>query len=220
MSIQLYSNQSGILNEFSDSLSKWNRGEWSYESRIKSWFQHIIIFNTSLSFNFKSTLIGVTVRSHYLNGEPLEMARPVTHLSTSISTQETQVWQCVEMALLLLKTEFKQKQIATDSFSETPINGDIHTAFVCYKKIIDNAETQLICACCGLNIRDHQITEIHESESFLQPHIVYFNHCGHHNLKYQICNDCYSSLRFNKLPVISGLNKINTITCADYSQCL
>ena len=97
----------------------------------------------------------MAVRSHYLNDKLLKMARPVADLSTSISTQETQVWQHVEMALLLLKTEFEQKQIATENFSETLINGDIHTVFVHYKKIINDAEVWLVCVCCGLNIRDH-----------------------------------------------------------------
>ena len=82
----------------------------------------------------------MAVRSHYLNDEPLEMARLIAHLSTLISTQETQVQQYVEMTLLLLKTEFEQKQIATDSFPKTSINDDIHTAFICYKKIINDAE--------------------------------------------------------------------------------
>ena len=68
------------------------------------------------------------------------MARPVADLSTSIFIQETQVWQCVKMALLLLKTEFEQKQIATENFLETSINDNIHTVFMCYKKIIDDAE--------------------------------------------------------------------------------
>ena len=115
----------------------------------------MIILNTSLSFNPKSISINVAVRSHYLNYESLKMARPVADLSTSISTQETQVWQHVEMALLLLKTEFEQKQIATENFPETLINDDIHTVFMCYKKIIDDAEAWLIYACCELNIKDH-----------------------------------------------------------------
>ena len=82
----------------------------------------------------------MTVRSHYLNNKLLEIARSVADLSTSISTQETQIWQHVEMVLLLLKMEFEQKQIATENFPKTSINDDIHTTFMCYKKIINNAK--------------------------------------------------------------------------------
>ena len=100
----------------------------------------MIILNTSSSFNSKSTLINVAVRSYYLNDESLKMARSVVDLSTSISTQKTQVQQHIEIALLLLKMKFKQKQIATENFLETLINDNIHTVFMHYKKIINDAE--------------------------------------------------------------------------------
>ena len=90
-------------------MLKQNKDKQSYERRTKSQFQYIIISNTSLSSNLKSISIDVAVRSHYLNNKSLEMARSVVNLSTSIFIQETQVQQHVEIALLLLKTEFKQK---------------------------------------------------------------------------------------------------------------
>ena len=219
MSKQLYSNQSDIFNEYSNSLLKQNKDEQPHKRRTKPQFQHITILNTSLNFNSKSTLINMTVRSHYFNNKSLKMTRPVADLSTSISTQKTQVQQCIEMTLLLLKMKFKQKQIATENFLKTSINDNIHTVFMHYKKIINDIEAQLICTCCEFNIKNYQITEIHKSEPFLQSHIAYLDYCKHHNLKYQICNDCYLNLRLNKLPVISNLNKINTTICANYSQC-